>query len=184
MIRRAPPLEPLGASPGDAPREYDAMPARLLPHMRKQSPFFQLARARKVLALFGAVAALLAMGYIAGRFVADGRAGIEQVRVLNQGSQVAGAARLHGMQDSGAPPSLEHLREDGYLRSVPPGWKDGEDRSHAETVPVSQEVCEAVNRRAGLGPGKRVVEVVRDSAREQTGKFGCVTETRTVFFKY
>ncbi len=184
MRSRKTPLEPLAAAPGELPPEYDVQQARLAPHMRRLSPFYTLARVRRAMLWAGLAASLLATGFVAGRFVRDARTGVEQVRLVSQGSQLAGAERLHRAQQSDEVAPLSHLQEDGYLRAVPPGWKDGEDLSHAQTVPVAPEVCEAVNRRAGMAPGKRVVEVVRDPALEQTAKFGCVTETLTVFFKY
>jgi len=46
------------------------------------------------------------------------------------------------------------------------------------------EVCQHINSKAGLVGDKKVVEQVLNPRTEQTAQFGCVLDTRTVFFKY
>lgn len=176
------------APPSAHPAAHASRPTvhsvELAPHFRKQSPLRRVARLKSYLLAIGTVVATLAFGYYAKEAWDEGQTSIARARVLNQGQQIAGAAKLQAMDSPGQSHALARLLSEGYLESLPKGWQDGEKNSHAELPQVSLEVCQHINSKAGLVGDKKVVEQVLNPRTEQTAQFGCVLDTLTVFFKY
>ncbi len=153
--------------------------------MKSQSALHKVQRARRVLIVLTALAALGATGWFSHSAWRSGQAGIELSRVLNQGQQIAAAAQVHGLNEDGTRTvTLEHLRESGYLSDVPLHWENGHDYTYAMLPGLDPSSCRKVNERAGLVGEKRVVLEVTDPETEQTGAFGCLPVSRTAFFKY
>ncbi len=154
-------------------------------HMKSQSALHKLQKVRKAMLVCIALAGLGATGWFGASAWRSGQAGIEQSSVLNQGQQIAGAAHLHGLTQGGVKTAtLEHLREEGYLRDIPLEWQDGHDYTYAMLPALDPSACQRLNERAGLVGEKRIVLTVEDPESEQTATFGCLPVSRTAFFKY
>ncbi len=133
--------------------------------------------------LAGAVGSGVAMGLATRWAWQDGQAGVQQVQVLSQGQQIATAGQLMRSEQDGDR-TLQELRDAGYLKEVPTGWRDGEAQGLVELPGVSSRACARINERAGLTDERKVVKRVANPEREQTADFGCIRETGTVFLKY
>ncbi len=157
---------------------------RLAPQFHKQSLQYKMARLRRIVLGMALVAGLGALGWVSHYAWTTGRTAVEQAAVMNQGQQIVGAAKVLVAESLDQDPQLAELLAHGHLKTIPAGWEDGEHFRHAHKAGVPAQVCQKINEKAGLTGSKRVVEEVRNAELEQTADFGCLVESRTVFFKY
>lgn len=158
---------------------------QLAPHFQDQSPLKKLQRIAAVFKVLFVLVGLVLVG-LAARYVwIDGAASMLRSRIINEGNQIVGAVRAQQADNKAAGVApLAQLKESGYLSDIPKGWRDAKTGVHAELPGLSPDLCKRLNDKAGMKPGKRVVEVVKDETTEQTSNFGCLVESRTAFFHY
>lgn len=135
------------------------------------------------------VAALaLATIYYGGNAFNKGSAEAKASQLINEGQQINGAVAMYKADAAAASVaggtvftgiSTLSALSPSYLAQVPAGWTGTAADGQAVSAAVSTEVCEAVNKKAGMADPATVV------AGDLAGKvYGCVTGELKVTYKF
>ena len=135
------------------------------------------------------VAALaLATIYYGGDAFSRGSDAAEASQIVNEGQQLQGALTLANVDRAGVT-TLAGLVTEGYLSQQPADWTMDAANGVFTKVASTDAACQAVNERAGLEAADTAAtetgEALEVVAADLTNNvFGCVTETRTVQYRF
>lgn len=114
--------------------------------------------------------------YVGGGGVGEAAETAASAKLLNQGSQIAGALEMHRALEGGLPTGTSdeiaaQLVTKSYLSSIPAqGWHFIND--YAVNDDITEEQCMALNRQVGLD----LEEVPSCASTDANGKAFCCTE--------
>jgi O-antigen ligase len=112
----------------------------------------------------------LATIYYGGSAFKQGNDAATAARLINEGQQLSGAAAVASANNQAT--TLEALKANNYMASVPAGWVDGAGQYEVTT---GAPACAEVNKKAGLG--ETVVQ-------EDISNYGCITADSKMVFKF
>lgn len=128
------------------------------------------------------VALVAATMYHGGDTLTQGRTQADAAAFVAGAQQVGGAAVMYQAMESAAPVDAAALVTGNYLSSLPavksvaPLVLDTAERE-VQAVVVSPEVCEAINKSAGIATPAAVTAL-------GNAAYGCITLTKAFSFKY
>lgn len=148
--------------------------------MSKASTFSLFSKVH--LALAAAVATCVSLYYAIGAYE-NSELHTVRAQLINEGQQLAAATELARADGLRTGLSFQVLQKQGYLERVPALWQADEAFVFAWREGLSAKLCDAVNVRAQLTGSRRIVLEVKDSATEQTAKFGCLPDKKIMFYR-
>lgn len=122
-------------------------------------------------------------GYYSLEAYQFGKISAAKSRWLNEGQQLESAFKLSQAQVDNHRAELDYLVRNNFLDKSPPKWQDGDGKTYFIRDGLTAAECLAINDQDAFVPHKQVVLEVVEPNHEQTGKYGCLSQTRQLFFR-